>query len=360
MLEFDFKVRLDAFELHAQSRDATPRMGLFGASGCGKTTLLNCLAGLLRPYEGYILLDEKTLFDSNRNVCVPAHRRAIGYVFQDDRLFPHMTVQANMEYGQRRPLRGPGLAELGEVLDLGGLLDRLPDALSGGERQRVALARVLAAGPRLLLLDEPLASVDESARLRILTYLRRIYEQWRVPFVYVSHSLTEILFLAEKTWHMATGRIVRSAAPRDLIAGSDGNLDPIVNILSGTVVESPERTGYAVVCCGERRLKVPKEGLRVGETVAVALPARDLILSLSRPQGISARNCLPATVRRTEQNGRALWVTVDAGGNSLVAELTEDAGRELELREGVDVHVVVKTHAITVTPMKERNRHDQR
>ncbi len=357
MLKFDFKVRLGSFEMHAQSSEAAPRMGLFGASGCGKTTLLNCLTGLLKPREGYISLNGNKLFDSGAKVCIPTHKRAIGYVFQKDRLFPHMTARDNIEYGRHRHSRGPSVAELTDVLGLDGLLDRSPNTMSGGQRQRVALARALAAGPQLLLLDEPLASVDEPARLAILTYLKYAYEQWKVPFVYVSHSLTEILFLSERTWQMATGRIARSLDPRDLVAGSGSSIDPILNVLNGIVIESPERAGYVLVRCGQQKLKVPGKNLRTGQTVAVALPARDLILSLSHPQGISARNTFPAAVQRLEQNGLALWVTVEARGNRFVVELTEDAGRELKLRVGMDIHVVAKAHSIAVTPITERRHH---
>ncbi len=357
MLEFDFKVKVGDFELHAQSRQTALKMGLFGPSGCGKTTLLNCLAGLLRPYEGYILFRGRPLFDSANKLYVKQHRRAIGYVFQDGRLFPHMTVRANIEYGRRRQTGGPGLVELSEMLDLGELLDRLPKDLSGGQRQRVALARALAAGPQLLLLDEPLGSVDEPARLRILTYLKHVHERWHLPFVYVSHSLTEILFLTERAWQVKAGRIVRAADPYDLVAGSDEQLDSILNILSGVVVESPEQTGYVLVRCGDQTLKVPRKDLQTGQAVTVALPARDLILSLSRLQGISARNAFPVTVQRVEQNGYALWVTVEAGGNQFIVELTRDAGRELNLRAGMAIHVVAKAHSIAVTPITERRHH---
>ncbi len=358
MLEFDFQAKLGSFHLHAKSVQTAPTMGLFGISGCGKTTVLNCLAGLLKPYEGHISLNGKKLFDFAEKICVPPHRRGVGYVFQRDRLFPHMTARQNIEYGRRRHCRGQSLAELTEVFGLEELLDRLPIALSVGQRQRVALARALAAGPELLLLDEPLASVDEKARLGILTYLKYAYEQWRIPFVYVSHSLSEIIFLCTQTWQMETGRITQSANPRDLLARSSGGLDPILNVLTGVVVASPEHTGYALVRCGDQELKVPGKGLRLGQTVTVALPARDLILSLSKPHGISARNTFPATIQRTEQNGHALWITAETCGNKFIVELTEDAGRELQLRPGVEVHIVAKAHSIAVTPITERLRHE--
>ena len=356
MLEFDLVANVPGFELHARSRQTSSRMGLTGPSGCGKTTLLNCLAGLLHPQEGAIKLNGQTLFDSAAGVWVPPHKRGIGYVFQEDRLFPHQTVRANIEYGRQRHRQGPSPSELSDVLDLAGLLERQPGALSGGERQRVALARALAAGPKLLLLDEPLVSVDEAARLRILTYLRDVYDEWRVPFVYVSHTLSEVLYLTEAAWHMADGRITQTADPRDLVARSSIALGPILNIFSGVVAERREHTGYVMVQCGRQLLKVPEEGLHVGRAVTVALPARDLMLSLAKPQGISARNSFAGDITRLEQNGRALWVTVESAGNAFVVELTEDAGGELQLKRGMNVHVVVKVHSIRVSSSAEARR----
>ncbi len=163
MLEFDFKIKVGTFEMRAYGRQDKPRMGLFGPSGCGKTTLMNCLAGLLCPNEGFISLNGETLFDSKRKLNVPPQKRFIGYVFQDGRLFPHMSVRDNIEFGQHRDFPGPGLSELMEVFDLKWLLDRSPNTLSGGEYQRVGMERALAAAPRLLLLDEPLSSIDTVA-----------------------------------------------------------------------------------------------------------------------------------------------------------------------------------------------------
>ncbi len=358
MLEFDFKARLGNFQLHAASSQNAPQMGLFGPSGCGKTTLLHCLAGLVHPSEGVISLNGRKLFDSSSRLCVRPNRRAIGYVFQTGRLFPHMNVRENIEYGRRRDAHGPDLDELADVLGLDEFLDRAPDTLSGGQCQRVALARALAAGPQLLLLDEPLASLDEPARLAIATYLKQVYEQWKVPFVYVSHSLSEMLYLCDSAWKMVDGAIARTAHPRDLVAGASG-LEPILNVLNGTVAQTIEHTGYVLVRCGTQELKVPRSDLLPGQRVTIALPARDIILSLGCPHGISARNTFPAKVQRLEQNGHALWVTVEASGNSLVAELTEAAGRELALTPGMDIHVVTKAHSIAVTPIIERQHHEQ-
>jgi molybdate transport system ATP-binding protein len=334
-------------------------MGLFGPSGCGKTTLLNCLAGLLRPYEGFISFDGRVLFDASTRKHVPPYRRGIGYVFQEGRLFPHMTVLANVEYGRRRGADGPDLAEVNKVLNIEGLLHRSPETLSAGERQRVALARALAAGPKLLLLDEPLPSLDEPARLRILPYLMEVYEKWHVPFVYVSHTLTEILFLTELSWEMSRGRVERCVSPHGLLGGSSHAVDPVLNILTGIVRDVPPQTGYAVVRCGDQTLKVPGDGLFSGDAVAVALPARDLMLSLASPQGLSARNVLPATIRHMEQNGHVLWIIAETGDNELVVEVTEEAGRELNLRPGLPIYVVVKSHSISVTSLRKEAHHEE-
>ncbi len=357
MLEFDFTARTGAFQLQVQGRQETPRVGLFGPSGSGKTTLLNCLTGLLRPESGVILLDGEPLFDASARICIPPHRRSVGCVFQDGRLFPHMSVRANIEYGRPRKGRQSDMAELVRALDLEGLLDRFPNTLSAGERQRVALARALAARPRLLLLDEPLSSLDGDSRLRILPYLNRVYNRLQVPFIYVSHSLSEILFLAEFSWQMSGGRIVRRGRPHQLLAGLAHHVDPIQNLLSGTVESVPARTGYALVACGGCRLKVPNTGLRVGDQVTLALPARDLMLSVSPPQGLSARNTLVGRVQHLEQDGHALWAVAEAGANRLIVELTEEAGRDLGLHAGMQVYMVFKSHSVTVSPADRRRNH---
>lgn len=357
MLEFDFKIKVGSFDLHARGRQNVARIGLFGPSGCGKTTLLSCLAGLLCPQSGFISLNGKALFDSAAKHFVPPHRRSIGYVFQDGRLFPHMTVRANIGYG-RGNKDGPSLNELCEVLDLEGLLEQRPQTLSAGEAQRVALARALAAAPTLLLLDEPLASIDEAARLRILPYLEQVYKNWHIPFVYVSHSLSEIIFLAEMSWRMSRGKIDRCLLPLDLLAKSS-HVDPIQNILEGSVNDVLTDAGFAKVSCGSQVLKVPSDGLRCGDNVTVALPARDLMLSLSPPQGISARNVLSAKIVEMEQNGSALWIITETGNQQLIVELTADAGRELDLRQGMPVFVVAKSHSIIVSSLNERRHREE-
>ena len=210
MLRVDVVKQLGEFSLEAAFASEGRVTGLFGASGAGKTSLINMIAGLLRPDRGTIAVDDDVLEDTEKGVHVPAYRRRIGYVFQDARLFPHLSVRANLDYGRHMN----GLAfdpaqfkRITELLDIGHLLDRRPGKLSGGERQRVALGRALLAKPRLLLLDEPLGALDESRRAEILPYLIRMRDEARIPMVFVSHDAAEMRQLATQIVMLRHGRV---------------------------------------------------------------------------------------------------------------------------------------------------------
>ena len=211
MLRVDVSKSLGDFHIEASFAGAGRVTGLFGASGAGKTSLVNMIAGLLRPDRGRISIDSETLDDTAARVHVPAHRRRIGYVFQDARLFPHLDVRQNLDYGRRMnrladdPMQR---ARVTDLLDVGGLLDRRPGQLSGGERQRVALGRALLAQPRLLLLDEPLGSLDEERKVEILPYLVRLRDEASVPMVYVSHNAGEMRQLATSIVMLSRGRVI--------------------------------------------------------------------------------------------------------------------------------------------------------
>jgi len=210
MLRVDVAKRLGEFSLEAAFESQGRVTGLFGASGAGKTSLVNMIAGLLTPDRGTITIDGKVLDDTAKGIHMPAYRRRIGYVFQDARLFPHLSVLANLDYG-RRMNRLPDDSEqrkrVTDLLDIGHLLDRRPGKLSGGERQRVALGRTLLSKPRLLLLDEPLGSLDEDRRAEILPYLMRLRDEARVPMVYVSHDPAELRQLATQIVVLRGGRV---------------------------------------------------------------------------------------------------------------------------------------------------------
>ena len=210
MLRVDVSKRLGEFSIEASFTSEGRVTGLFGASGAGKTSLINMIAGLLRPDRGIIAIDDEMLDDTANRTHIPAHRRRIGYVFQDARLFPHLDVRQNLDYGRRmnRLVDDPAQrARVTDLLDIGGLLDRRPGQLSGGERQRVALGRALLSKPRLLLLDEPLGSLDEERKVDILPYLVRLRDEGGVPMVYVSHDVDEMRQLATQIVMLGRGRV---------------------------------------------------------------------------------------------------------------------------------------------------------
>ena len=216
VLRVNISKRLGEFAIDASFASEGRVTGLFGASGAGKTSLINMIAGLLRPDRGTIVVDGETLDDTAMKLHVPVHRRRIGYVFQDARLFPHLNVRQNLDYGRRmNRLAGDAAQEsrVTELLDIGNLMDRRPGRLSGGERQRVALGRALLSQPRLLLLDEPLGSLDEERKEEILPYLVRLRDEAGIPMVYVSHDASEMRQLATHVVTLQRGRVIASGAP---------------------------------------------------------------------------------------------------------------------------------------------------
>jgi molybdate transport system ATP-binding protein len=221
MLVLDVEKRLGEFFISARFASAGGVTALFGSSGAGKTTLVNMIAGLIAPDRGRITLDHTVLFDSSAAIDVPVHRRRIGYVFQEGRLFPHLSVAANLDYGRRMQGLVRDAAETKRIvglLDIGNLLDRRPGKLSGGERQRVAVGRALLMRPRLLLLDEPLASLDQARKREILPYLERLRDDARVPMVYVSHNASELAHLATSVVRLDAGRVAETGGPELLQA----------------------------------------------------------------------------------------------------------------------------------------------
>jgi molybdate transport system ATP-binding protein len=225
VLALDVEKRLGDFSMKASLDTAGGVTALFGPSGAGKTTLANIIAGLIAPDHGRIVLDDTVLFDAERRINVPAHRRRIGYVFQEGRLFPHLSVAANLDYGRRMSGFAPNAAELeriAELLDIGHLLARRPGKLSGGERQRVAVGRALLMRPRLLLLDEPLASLDAARKREILPYLQKLHDEARVPMIYVSHHAGELRRLARSVVRLDAGRVT-AVGGLELLAEADAD-----------------------------------------------------------------------------------------------------------------------------------------
>ncbi|MFH1872201.1 MAG: molybdenum ABC transporter ATP-binding protein [Pseudomonadota bacterium] len=323
---------------------------LFGQSGCGKTTLLRCIAGLERG-AGRLAINGETWQDAG--VFLPTHRRPLGYVFQDARLFAHLDVGRNLDYGRRRAASGNsrGDAAIVELLGLGPLLGRLPERLSGGEQQRVAIARALLSAPRLLLLDEPLAALDHARKQEILPYLERLRDELDIPVIYVSHAADEVARLADHLVVMDGGRAVVQGPLAETLARIDLPIrlgEDAGAVFAATVVERDAEWHLARVEFDGGELWVRDSGVAVGRQVRVRILARDVSLANSRHDDVSILNLLPATVlaHAAEDHPSAILVQLRVGGTKLLARLTRRSAQRLDLARGREVWVQIKAVAL--------------
>ncbi len=345
-LDIDVDHRRGAFRLQARFTAAPGLTALFGRSGSGKTSLVSIVGGLIRPDRGRVVIDGQTLVDTERGVFVPAHRRRIGYVFQDSRLFPHLSVRRNLLYG-RWFARGAGgaTADLGAVIELlgiGHLLERHPDSLSGGEKQRVAIGRALLARPRLILMDEPLASLDEARRAEILPYIERLRDEAGVPILYVSHSVAEVARLATTVVILSDGRITAVGPVQDILPiadAADGGA-----VLEARIVRHDETFHLSVLESAAGELQVPRLDAPVGAPVRAYIRSRDVMLSLQRPEDISALNVLAGRIASiTPTTTAQADIRLDCNGAVLMARLTAKSVDRLALTPGRPVFAVVKS-----------------
>jgi len=324
---------------------------LFGPSGSGKTTVLRLIAGLERADDGFVRVNGEVWQDGGR--FLPAHKRPLGYVFQEASLFPHLSVRGNLDYGRRRAkaaMDDEALESVVELLGIGHLLARMPDGLSGGERQRVAIARALAVNPRLLLMDEPLAALDLKRKHEILPYLERLHDELSIPLLYVSHSPDEVARLADHLVLMENGRALASGPCLELMNRPD--LSPAQredgeSLLVATVVEHDEQDHLTRVAFTGGELWLPRHDLAPGNTVRVRIHARDVSLSLTRPSGTSILNILPATVLEFDDidSGQSM-VRLQVGGVALLARITRRSVRALALAPGQGVYAQIKSVAL--------------
>jgi molybdate transport system ATP-binding protein len=349
MLHIQVTKQRGAFSLNVDIRAPTPGVvALFGRSGCGKSTLINVIAGLLPPDRGRIELDDAVLLDSDSRVCVPVSQRRIGYVFQDSRLFPHLSVHNNLLYGMKRA-RGTQVIAQGDTIALLGLeklLARRPHQLSGGERQRVAIGRALLSQPQLLLLDEPLASLDVARREEVLPYLERLRDQLSLPMVYVSHQFDEVLRLATHVVVIHNGHVATSGSINEIslhpvlreIVGPDA----IGAVLDGDVMGYDADTSMADIAVAGGVLRIHARTHLRGR-VRVQLLARDIILATQRPERLSVRNMLAGQVLEITRDGPSSdLITVNVGGAMVISRITHAATLELQLSVDQPVWVLVK------------------
>jgi molybdate transport system ATP-binding protein len=355
------RVALDRFALDVDFTTTHRVTGVFGVSGAGKTTLLETVMGLRRRARGTVRLGETVWLDTARRLRVAPERRGVGYVPQDSLLFPHLSVLGNLRAGRGRALRRDGgfhetLETVVRVLELAPLLQRDPATLSGGERQRVALGRALCSGPRLLLLDEPLASLDAGLRHRVLPFLHRVQAEFAIPILLVSHDPMEVQALCEDLIVLREGRIVGRGAPREVLTRPDvfpmAEREGFENILPARV--EAHRDGTTIVRLGAGgdgpALTVARTASPPGEPLLLGVPADEITVALEPLAGLSARNAVPARITRVETVGAWRLVTAQVQGDvpPLVAEVTADAQAELHLASGVDVYLLIKTSAVTL------------
>jgi molybdate transport system ATP-binding protein len=324
---------------------------LFGPSGSGKTTIVNALAGLLQPEHGRIVVDGETLLDTEARIFVPARRRRMGYVFQDARLFPHLSVEGNLLFGARRAEKGATLPQFRQIVDLLGLaplLRRKPAKLSGGEKSRVALGRALLAGPRILLLDEPLAAMDARRKLEILPYLERLRDFSGPPMIYVTHSTDEVARLADELIVLQNGRIATQGSVFEQLSYPE--LDPLLSaqgaVFPATIAEH-RADGLTALSFDGGVLLIPQLNRPLQSTLRVRIGANDVIIARGRPQEISANNVLPAqVVGASAKSGPHTDVRLRCGGVNLVARITLASFNRLCLREGETIFAIVKSVAV--------------
>ncbi len=337
------------------SCDATFEHGItavFGPSGSGKSTLLDSIAGLISPDTGHIAAFGENLYSSSPRKNVRPEKRRFGYVFQDSALFPHMSVEDNILYGyQLTPAEYRNIepAQLFELFKISGLLERDVDSLSGGEKQRVALARALATSPRLLLLDEPLASLDAAFKGSIIRYLAHIWRDLQIPMVYVSHSMSEVMALAHQVLVLNDGNVVAQGRPSQVLAHPNvtaiADYATLENMIEAEIA-TPEGDGSATILqVGETRLTAPASGHRPGATVTFSLRANDILLALEPPTSISAQNILMATVSDIQVSEPRVFVSVDIG-TMLTVEITPNALKTLHIETGQQLHVIIKSTSI--------------
>ncbi|TVS03911.1 MAG: molybdenum ABC transporter ATP-binding protein [Rhodobacteraceae bacterium] len=325
---------------------------LFGPSGSGKTTLVNAVAGLLRPDQGRIAAGDWVLLDTATRRWLPPHKRRLGYIFQEARLFPHMSVRQNLLYGRwfaPRDARGESLERVVDLLGIGHLLTRRPGALSGGEKQRVAIGRALLAGPRLILADEPLAALDEARKAEILPYFERLRDEVSVPILYVSHSSAEVARLATTVIALREGRVAAMGPPPQVLAdASVVGVREVASVLRARVV-AHHADGLSELATAAGVLHLPRVAEPVGARIRVRIMGHEVILARQPPVGLSALNILRGTIAEIQPGkGPAARVVLAVGEERLTARVTRRAVQALGLEPGQTCHAILK--AVAVAP----------
>ncbi len=354
-LSLNFQKRLGSFDLTIDCVLSQKVTAFLGASGSGKTTLLNCISGTLTPDRGKILFGNETLYDSDSRINIAPEKRRIGYVFQEGYLFPHLTVKQNIRYGQPKTVQKNEnyVSQILDILEISDLLERYPKQLSGGQRQRVAVARAINMQPSILLMDEPLASLDSGLKNRIIPYLYNIKQTYEIPILYVTHAISEVMALADEAYIISEGKITFNGEPHELLTTPStlpiANITGVENILSLPIANSDKERGVTALEIGTQRLIIPYiEPNTEGETnneVPIAIRAEDIIISLEDNLPISARNILKGTIDSVENQ---TLVSISVEQHLMTVKITPDACKQLQLCEGKEVYCVIKANAVNL------------
>jgi molybdate transport system ATP-binding protein len=352
VLSLHVDLRLDDFALSvADDLDLQNITALFGPSGAGKTTLLRIIAGLEVRATGRVMLDDVIWQDRERKQFVPTHLRSVGYVFQDGRLFPHLSVEKNLLFSAQRASNSDALTleNVAAALDLGALLQRDPASLSGGEQQRVAIGRALLRNPALMLMDEPLSALDGKRKAEIIPYIERLPHEFGIPVLYVTHNVDEVTRLATRIVLLANGKIAANGDAIEVLERID--LMPLAGYLQPGAVLEAEATehldGMTTLIAAGQSLRVPGTAIALGSKTRLRIQARDVAVATQRPQGISIRNILQAKILSIDLVEEIFAeILLDVGGQHLRARVTRDAVDDLQLTNGQEIYALIKSVAI--------------
>ncbi|MBA3697029.1 MAG: molybdenum ABC transporter ATP-binding protein [Methylotenera sp.] len=357
-LQRTHKNSLGDFSLDIKCMIEAPVVGLFGPSGAGKSTFLAMIAGLVKPDAGHLYLDDDCLFDSKRGIDMPIHQRRIGMVFQDSRLFPHLNVENNLKYGFKllpEKSKRLGFKKIVTLLEIGHLLAQKPHQLSGGEKQRVALGRALLISPRMLLLDEPLASLDVRLKQQILPFLKRVKDDLNIPMVYVSHAIDEVLTLTSQVAIMEQGALLAYGKFSEIIHHERvlalAQTLGLENVLYAKILTQELGEAYLTALIGSQQLYIPftpPSPHSILGNITVSIAASNIALSLNKVSGVTIQNQLACTVTAVEPVGNRVLVTVilEASTNHLIAEVTARSVQDLHIGIGSKLYCLIKTQSI--------------
>lgn len=356
MIKVDIKLRRDNFDVRINEIFKDGITGIYGPSGSGKTSLLHSIAGLEKPEEGEIIINNKTVYSTSEHIHIPVEKRNIGYVFQEGRLFPHMTVEKNLLYGVKRKKTGSlGFDEVVKLLNLQHILKSKPSNISGGERQRTALGRSLLSSPDLLLLDEPFSAVDMGLREQILPFLLKIHQTVKIPILVVSHDITDLLKLTQQLFLIQKGRCIGHDEYLQLLKNKDVQhviqSKALINAVTMKVIKTNTETGLSVLAYNgsENEIKVLCEKCRTeyqpGEEIKIFIRSDDIALSNEKLTGLTIQNQLKGIVTDIIERESVRLVLVDVGF-PLVVEITSESLKRMEMAIGRIVYCLFKSVAI--------------